>query len=1123
LVRRRRRGGRSFLTLALLGALSLTGFRAQAQCTLAAAPKSFEPNPPGPGNPRPTYLSSGFNNNLALYRNGSNGPRRLLMQESYGYSVLDLTSPASPSVLRYNDMRFSQVNPITAHGDGQSYIQTIAVSADGARAAFSMTNNGVPPWNTVAGSPDGSEGFTMWGDFLTNKASGTVLQHIGNRYIAYDVHPFLGATAVDVTNLPGSLNALNMASESTSWPAGSFPSLAGNFLVYMSGSVIQVVDASNPGPAGNITGAFPKTTITSADFGGRAPLYYAAAVDPTDANKLWVLAELAALPGQIAPSYGLVSLTKGFAAPPQSAGAPFPVPSSAGDWFPNVGYASALVPSNGSLFVLMWARRVPAVGATQFLLYSTTAAAWASATPASFAVSGPGFALPSTMAGFGEPGTNNVYAYVPTTVSAYVIPMTCVPLNAPAAALVAVANQAGAPLNSGDTLFVGDQITVSPSAIPAPASQPLTGFGWRFDFDFHAGAASEDNGPAASPRLAASDNAAFGGAPLPFPVTVVGPCDYRAPNTTLSTGAGCWNSVTANGAFGGPDFPAAPAPGSTVALAFAFEANNQYGSAGASLFTLNWKIPAARVQSTQILTGDSLVSVSDGHPTAQQWSFGPDAQHLAASCAAASCAPPAPYNTKGTYAYSLTAKYYADQAFTATASGTYTVTNLLPKFLVNNSAADQINVQTGQLIPITNQSTKGAGVTGSYSYSLCQIPGGQTTCAAGAYTAWPAMTDAPSTAAIPMPSPAGSWLLRIHVTTSNPAGQEDWTPNTGAPDPMAFRLTVVDVVPVINVWVNGVDPCFVAPGPGGGSGGCTPNQSNPFTANVGDSLLAYSYVNGVREPSGSASFAWDFGSPTAASPSTGSVQGAAFTYTQGGVYQVRLTRNGIAAPGQATGTITAFPPVTAVASVAQAWVYPGNPASFSCAGAGGNGILTYAWNYTGGGSDSIQNPSHAFGAPGAVSATCVVHDSRGASSPPSAAPLTVVPAAGSGPTTFHTITPCRLLDTRNTAGPLGGPSIGASGSADRVFTAAGACGIPADARSIVTNVSVTNVGAAGDLAVFGGNDSANGTSAISFHAGATKANNSVIRLATDGSGTIRAHNNAPAPLDLIVDVSGYYK
>jgi hypothetical protein len=41
--------------------------------------------------------------------------------------------------------------------------------------------------------------------------------------------------------------------------------------------------------------------------------------------------------------------------------------------------------------------------------------------------------------------------------------------------------------------------------------------------------------------------------------------------------------------------------------------------------------------------------------------------------------------------------------------------------------------------------------------------------------------------------------------------------------------------------------------------------------------------------------------------------------------------------------------------------------------------------------------------------------------------------------------------------------------------------------------------------------------------GATKANNGVIRLATDGSGTIRARNNSPAPLDLIIDVSGYNK
>src|SRR5664280_2789370 len=154
-----------------------------------------------------------------------------------------------------------------------------------------------------------------------------------------------------------------------------------------------------------------------------------------------------------------------------SAGPIWRVPSQPGDlWYP-AGMDSALIPNGADLFVLMWAQsQVPT-----FVLYSTTVAAWASAAPGSFPVSGTGFALLGKTAGFGVAGTSSVYTYVPTTVSAYVIPMSCVSINAPAVASMSVVNQsqAGATLNSGDTVFLGDSITITPSINPAPASQPL--------------------------------------------------------------------------------------------------------------------------------------------------------------------------------------------------------------------------------------------------------------------------------------------------------------------------------------------------------------------------------------------------------------------------------------------------------------------------------------------------------------------------------------------------------------------------------------------------------------------------------------------------------------------------
>jgi PKD repeat protein len=208
--------------------------------------------------------------------------------------------------------------------------------------------------------------------------------------------------------------------------------------------------------------------------------------------------------------------------------------------------------------------------------------------------------------------------------------------------------------------------------------------------------------------------------------------------------------------------------------------------------------------------------------------------------------------------------------------------------------------------------------------------------------------------------------------------------------------------------------------------------------------------------------------------------------------------------------------------VSLAWVYPGNPANFSCAATGGTAPYAYSWTFSDSGTSAAQNPAHAFAAPGSSSGICTARDANGTTGSVTLS-VTVVPASGSGPTAFFVLSPCRLLDTRDAVGPLGGPSIGPGGSPDRVFLLVGTCGIPSDARSLVTNVTVTNVRFAGDLSVFGGNDSPNGTTSVSFRAGATRANANVVRLGTDGSGTIRVRNNSAAPVDLVLDVSGYFQ
>jgi hypothetical protein len=127
-----------------------------------------------------------------------------------------------------------------------------------------------------------------------------------------------------------------------------------------------------------------------------------------------------------------------------------------------------------------------------------------------------------------------------------------------------------------------------------------------------------------------------------------------------------------------------------------------------------------------------------------------------------------------------------------------------------------------------------------------------------------------------------------------------------------------------------------------------------------------------------------------------------------------------------------------------------------------------------------------------------------------------VPAAA-----FYTLPPCRLLDTRNPNGALGGPPLG--GGLSRTFAVAGVCGIPSGAKSLSINLTVTGTSSAGYLALYPGNAIPFGTSAISFKAGETRANDAMVLLATDGTGTLGIKNAGTGALHVIVDVDGYFQ
>jgi hypothetical protein len=125
------------------------------------------------------------------------------------------------------------------------------------------------------------------------------------------------------------------------------------------------------------------------------------------------------------------------------------------------------------------------------------------------------------------------------------------------------------------------------------------------------------------------------------------------------------------------------------------------------------------------------------------------------------------------------------------------------------------------------------------------------------------------------------------------------------------------------------------------------------------------------------------------------------------------------------------------------------------------------------------------------------------------------------PASFYTLTPCRILDTRNAAGPLGGPSLAAN--ATRTFTVTGVCGIPAGAVAISANVTVVAGSATGVFSIYPGNAFPLGPTTLNFSTGQIRANNAILKLATDGTGTMGVLNASASSNQLLVDVNGYWK
>jgi PKD repeat protein len=252
---------------------------------------------------------------------------------------------------------------------------------------------------------------------------------------------------------------------------------------------------------------------------------------------------------------------------------------------------------------------------------------------------------------------------------------------------------------------------------------------------------------------------------------------------------------------------------------------------------------------------------------------------------------------------------------------------------------------------------------------------------------------------------------------------------------------------------------------------------------------------------------------------TSTAQNPTATFSTYGPHQVTLTACNIWGCQSVTKTVAVLDPRPAVTSAAALVSSVEAGQAVPLAGAGtGQPPLGYTWRVFQG-TSLIEELSGASAwwrtsgvAPGLYTLVLGIANASGAAE---SLPQAVVVSAAT-PLDFYTVEPCRALDTRY-GSPLG------SGTG-KIVSLADVCGIPAGARAVAANVTIPGPAVSGNVSLYPGNYPSVGTSTINFSAGSTIANNAILPLSTDGTGTIAALASFAmiGTVDLVIDVAGYY-
>jgi sugar lactone lactonase YvrE len=128
-----------------------------------------------------------------------------------------------------------------------------------------------------------------------------------------------------------------------------------------------------------------------------------------------------------------------------------------------------------------------------------------------------------------------------------------------------------------------------------------------------------------------------------------------------------------------------------------------------------------------------------------------------------------------------------------------------------------------------------------------------------------------------------------------------------------------------------------------------------------------------------------------------------------------------------------------------------------------------------------------------------------------------VPAATNSALAFYPLTPCRLVDTRGAAGPLGAPAL--SAQQERVFPVlTSTCQVPSMARAYSLNYTVVPKEPLGFLTTFPTGQTRPAVSTLNAPTGTVTANAAIVPAGDNGDVSVFVTNDT----ELIIDINGYF-